>query len=293
MRITESNMIDHMRQNMQASADNYQTSLDELSSGKKLQNPSDDPVGSSRALVIRSMIDDMDHYKRNGQAATSFLQFADGQLNSVTQLIDQARQIAVASANGGTEQDETNATYVDQVKSIVRQITQLANSDIDGRKIFSGAQTRTEPYSQDDPFHAYRGDDGPITASIAPNVNIRINYSGESTFKPIFNALEGLKKDLENGDYTSISTKDIGAIDDGLQAVSLTRASIGTKINEVTDTMTRIQSSQLHMQDQLSSIEDTDLATTYTQLQLAQNVYQASLASTSKGLQHSLIDYLH
>jgi flagellar hook-associated protein 3 FlgL len=292
MRITESSMIDHMRQNMQASADNYQTNLDELSSGKKIRNPSDDPVGASKALAVRSMIDDMDHYLRNCQSAKSLLEYADGQLNSVTGLIDQARQIAVAAASSGTMQDDSAATYIAQIDSIIHEITQLANSDMDGRNVFSGTQTRTEPFSQDDPLHTYRGDDGPITATIAPNVNIRLNSSGENTFRPIFNALESLKKDLQNGDYTSISTKDIGAVDAGLEAVSLARASIGNRINEVTDTTNRVQTSQLHLQDQLSSIEDTDLATTYTQLQLAQNVYQASLASTSKGLQHSLIDYL-
>ncbi|MDR3710890.1 MAG: flagellar hook-associated protein FlgL [Capsulimonadaceae bacterium] len=293
MRITESSMIDHMRGNVQQSQDNYNTTLNQLSTGKKINQVSDDPVAASKSLAVRSMIADMDHYQRNAQAGKLFLQYSDGQLSSVTSLIDQARQVAVAAANGGTLEDSSSATYIGQIDSIIQQVTQLANSDMDGRRIFAGTQTKTEPFTQDDPIHAYHGDDGALTSTVAPGVNIRLNESGQTIFAPIFSALESLKADIRNGDYNSISTNDIGAVDAGLQGVLNARAQIGTKLNQISDTSDRIQSSQVHLQDQLSSLEDTDLATTYTQLQLSQNVYQASLASTAKALQHSLIDYLH
>lgn len=282
-----------MRNNIQASQDSYQASLNQLSTGKKLNNVSDDPISASKALAVRSMIADMDHYLRNAESGKQFLQYTEGQLGSVTSLIDQARQIAVAAANGGTMEDTSNSTYIAQIDSIIEQVTQLANSDMDGRKVFAGTQTKTEPFTQDDPAHVYHGDDGVLSATIAPNVSVRLNESGHQIFSPLFSALESLKADIHNGDYTAISTNDIGAVDAGLQSVLGARAQIGTKLNQITDTTSRIQQSQLHMQDELSSLEDTDLASTYTKLQLAQNVYQASLTSTSKALQHSLIDYLH
>ncbi|MDQ2686656.1 MAG: flagellar biosynthesis protein FlgL, partial [Armatimonadota bacterium] len=71
-----------------------------------------------------------------------------------------------------------------------------------------------------------------------------------------------------------------------------TRATVGAKMNEVDSTKQRLTRAQGDYQNAVSNVEDVDLATAYVQLQSAQNVYQASLVTTSKAFQHSLSDYL-
>ncbi|HEY3329112.1 MAG TPA: flagellar hook-associated protein FlgL [Capsulimonadaceae bacterium] len=292
MRITEALMTENLISNTGSSSASYNNTLNQLSSGKRINQASDDPAGTAKALALQGMISDMDQYSRNSDSAKSFLQYSDSQLGSVTNLIQQARQVAVAAANGATGDSTTQAAYSAQVDAIINQITQLANSDINGRRLFSGTATNTDAFDASDATHAYKGNSGALNAQIAPGVSLQINTPGDSVFSGIFSSLEALKSDIQNGNYTSISNNGIAGMDSSLNAVLTTRATIGNKLNQVSDTADRIQTSQLSLQDQLSTVEDVDLATTYANLQLAQNVYQASLSATSKALQYSLVDYI-
>jgi flagellar hook-associated protein 3 FlgL len=286
-------MVDHIQHNISQSSDNFETSVGQMSGGKKISKASDDPIGTSKALALRSMIHDIDQYERNAQSAKSFLEYSDSQLNSATILINEARKVAVAAANDGVQDETSLAAYSSQLDAILEQLTNLADSDIDGKRVFSGTSTDKHPFVGWDANHEYMGDSGSVTSTINSGVNIRINHSGKKIFGPVFSAIESLKKDIQTGDYTSISNNDISAIDQGLTQVSLVRADVGTKLNQINDTMDRAQSSQMRLREQLSSIEDTDVASSYVNMQLAQNVYAASLAATSRAMQYSLINYLH
>lgn len=293
MRITESSMVDHIRHNVNQSSDNFENNLSQLSSGKRITQASDDPVGTSKALALHSMITDMDQYQRNALNAKSFLEFSDSQLNSATNLINDARRIAVAAANNGTQDDTSIEAYKFQIDSVIEQLNTIADSDINGKRVFSGTHTDRHPFVQGDNAHEYMGDNNAITATLSSNTHMKLNHVGSEVFAPVFSALDSLKNHIETGDYTSISNQDLGAIDTGLDAVSIARADIGTKLNQISDTMERVQTSQGRLREQLASIEDTDLATSYTNMQLAQNVYAASLAATARAMQYSLINYLH
>lgn len=293
MRITEGSMIDHIQHNVTQSSDNFENSLSQMSSGKRIERASDDPIGASKALALRSMISDIDQYQRNAQNAKSFLEYSDSQLNSATVLVNEARRVAVAAANDGVQDSTSLQAYTSQLNAILDQLTNLADSDLDGNRIFSGAATDNHPFIGWDSDHDYMGDNGSITSMINSGVDIRINHSGKKVFEPAFSAIEHLKKDIETGDYTSISNNDIAAIDQGVSQISMTRADIGAKLNQISDTMDRAQTSQMRLREQLSSVEDTDLASSYINMQLAQNVYAASLEATAKAMQYSLINFLH
>jgi flagellar hook-associated protein 3 FlgL len=292
MRITESTLVDHIRNNISTSSDNFENNLSQLSSGKRITRPSDDPVGASKALALRSMITDMDQYQRNATSAKSFLEFSDSQLGSVTNLINDARRVAVAAANDGALDSESLDAYKFQINSIIEQLGMIADSDIDGKRVFAGTKTQNHPFVKDDEDHEYMGNDGAITSTLDSTSNIQLNYTGGKVFKPLFSAMISLKNDMETGDYTSISNNDLAAVDDSLKAVSVARADIGTKLNQVNDTINRVQISQGRLREQLASIEDTDIASSYTNMQLSQNVYAASLAATSRAMQYSLFNYL-
>lgn len=288
MRITNSLQYHTLQSNIETGLDNLNTVQGQISTGKKLTTFADDPAGASQSLALRSAEGSNTQYQRDADQAKSLLSSGDSALGNANTLIQSARQIAVQGAN--SDQSATSfAALSDQVNGIITQLTQVANTDVAGKYIFGGTNTTTPPY---DANQTYQGNSGSVTATIGPNYNITLNTPGDTTFGPAFTALQTLKTDLSAGNVSAVSA-DIGQIDSSLSTLSTAQASIGAKTDTVTAVQSNLQRAQLSYQDSVSNIEDVDLATAYVQLQSAQNVYQASLATTAKAFQYSLADFLH
>ena len=294
MRITNSLQYGNLQQNIETSLENLNTIQQQISTGKKLTTFADDPAGASQSLSLRSAADANTQYQRNASSATSYLSAADTALSSVTTIVQSARQIAVQAANSDQSPQSLNALS-SQVDGIIAQVTQLANTNLQGNYLFGGTQTKNPPY---DASQNYQGNTQPLSATIGPGYSIQTSTVGSATFGPAFSALQSLKQHLTDaaagtvGAITNISS-DITQVDAGLTAISTAQANIGAKSTEVTSVTQQLAQAQTGYQASISNIEDVDLATAYVQLQSAQNVYQASLATTAKATQYSLTDYLH
>lgn len=295
MRVTDSLRVDSLQKNISSGLDNLNTIQMQLATGKRLNSMSDDPTGGSQALFMRAALVDNAQYQRNSDQAKTFLGASDSALSSANNLMQQARQIAVQGANG-TQTPDSLSSLASQVDGIIRQMTQVANSDVHGKYLFGGTKTRTEPFAAattaaGDPTPAYTGNTGAVTATLGKNNSMTLNTSGSDTFGNSFAALQNLRTHLLSGDQTAVSN-DITSVDAGLTTVNSARATVGAKMNEVTSTTQRLTRAQGDYQDAVSNVEDVDLATAYVQLQSAQNVYQASLATTARAFQYSLTNYL-
>jgi flagellar hook-associated protein 3 FlgL len=243
-------------------------------------------------MSLRALLVNINQYQTNNSSAQSYLQYTDSQLNSVDTLMQQARTIAVAAANGGTETTEQQATYAQQIQAIISQVTNVANTQYNGKYIFSGQQTATAPYTAGDATYTYHGDENSLTATVGQNSSVQVNTPGDQIFQPQFTALQQLSTDITAGNFSAISNTDLGAIDAGLTTVNNTRSVIGTNIDMLQANATTLTSTQQNYQTSLAGVEDANIATVFTQLQLAQNVYQASLVATSKAVQYSLAQYI-
>jgi flagellar hook-associated protein 3 FlgL len=298
LRITESLLMDTTTRNVDTSSSNYQNLANELSTGKKLNQPSDDPAGAAQALDLNSTLANITQYTTNANYANSFLSMSDSTLNSVGNLMTQARQIALSAANGATQDPNTQAANSAQITAIIQQITNLANSDFNGQRIFAGTQTSTNPYTASDPnitanpAAAYKGDGGNITVTVGSSTQMTINTPGDQIFTPIFTALASLQTDINAGNASAISNNDLQLIDTASNEVNQTRASIGSKVDQLTSVQQSLQTASANYQNELSNIQDADMATLVTNLQVAQNVYQASLISVSKAFQYSLTNFI-
>ena len=262
----------------------------QISTGKQLTTFSDDPAGASQSLALRSALADNAQYQRDADQAHSFLSATDSALSSATSLIQSARQIAVQGANSD-QSPESFAALASQVDGLTQQLTQVANSDLHGKYLFGGTQTTQAPY---DATQTYGGNTAIRHGDVSGRtIRLTINTPGSAAFGPAFTALQTLKTDLTAGNVANISA-DIAQVDKPACRPSARRGPPSARKSiEVTDVTQRLTRAQGEYGDSISNIEDVDLATAYVQLQSAQNVYQASLATTSKAFQYSLSDYLH
>lgn len=291
MRITDSLMSTGLQQNITTSLNNLNTITQEISTGKALNQPSDNPAGTAEDLSLREALLGDTQYESDANQATTYLSAASNALTSVNTVLDNVNQIAVQGANGGAQSPQSLSELAAQVDSSIQQLTQIANTNVAGKYVFGGTQTQTPPYTGTPP--TYAGNEEAVTATLGPGTSLTLNSPGtnQSLFGDTFSALQTLKTDLLSGNSTAVSN-DITTIQDRINVTSAASAEIGNKTNEVTAAQQNLQRLDTQYQSAESNIENTDLATAYVQLQAAQNTYQASLVTVSNAYKYTLADFL-
>jgi flagellar hook-associated protein 3 FlgL len=186
------------------------------------------------------------------------------------------------------------------VDGYLRQILSLANTDVGGRYIFSGTKTDTASFFYDEGGTGqviYNGNDTPFSVRIAKDISVEVGRDGEDIFGEnwdddnIFKTLIDLKTALLGNDIPGIQSA-LDKLGNHQDTVRNMVADTGAKMIRLDVKEQVIQELDLTYTDRKSSIEDADLAEAVMHLKSKELAYQAALASSSKVLGLSLVNYL-
>src|SRR3954467_1773049 len=127
-----------------------------ISSGRQITAPSDDPLGTQRALGLRGAIEGSQQQQRNIDEATGWLQTTDDALGDISNIINRAHELTVQGASDslGPDQREAIALEIDQLVSAAKD---SANATFQGSYVFTGTKTTTPAYTPGT-GDAYQGD---------------------------------------------------------------------------------------------------------------------------------------
>lgn len=158
MRVTNKLMADTVTGNLFKNIDQFLKTQNILSSGKRINKPSDDPIGMGKVLDYRKTICAIDQYDRNIAHGESWLDLTDSTLNAVGDSLIRAKELALSQANA-TANADTMKAVAEEVKNIYDHLLQLANTKLGNSYIFAGHKTDTPPFSRDDDYIAsYNGE---------------------------------------------------------------------------------------------------------------------------------------
>jgi flagellar hook-associated protein 3 FlgL len=294
MRVTNPMMSDTVLRNLQTNLAALERLQDQLTSGKRINRPSDDPPAVETALNYHATIAAGEQYLRNMDSATGWLQATDATLGEATDLLQRARELAVQGANDtlGADQRTGIAAEVDQ---LLQQMVQLGNASLKGQRLFAGLRTDANPFTLNagpPTTVAYGGDNGQMLREIDVGTTLAINTPGNGTFAPAFAVLVSLRDNLRAGNASAVRTTDVPAVDAALDTVLNTRANVGAKVNRLESAQDRQQELQVRITELLAKAEDTDYAKAISEFTLQDTVYKASLQAAAKAMQPSLMDYL-
>lgn len=295
MRVTQQAMAQTISGNLFRNIEQLYRTQNILSTGKRINRPSDDPTGMAHVLNYRETIARIEQYQRNILYGTSSLKEVDATLSTVDSLITRAKELAVYQATD-TATAQTRAIAAKEINDIHDQIMQLANTSVAQGYLFAGHKIDAPPYAIDtgNTVATYHGDDGVIRIAVGENTFQQINVPGNEVFDgsiDIFQTLHDLKVALENNDTDAISQQ-IEPLGEGLRQVATVRAEAGARLNRLEATETHWEQIILNITETLSVTEDADLAKTTADLASQEATYQASLAAAAKIIQPSLIDFL-
>jgi flagellar hook-associated protein 3 FlgL len=274
----------------------------QLSSGKQITRPSDDPYGTSRALALRGELGGLDQFQRNVDDGTAWLNTCDTALGQMSDVIARVRELLVQGANDTAGSAERSA-MADEIDQLTESVKQEADVQYGGRYVFSGTATDTSPYLLGG-GDRYQGDAGTITRAIGPGVQIPINTDvsgllgdGQAAADDrLLDTLRDISDHLRGGtpaDADALRGTDLQRLDASIDVLNGIRADVGARTNRLAVAGNRLSGIALDATRLLSEVEDADMAQTITQYTTQQAAYSAALKAGANILQSSLLDFLH
>jgi flagellar hook-associated protein 3 FlgL len=145
MRVTNQMLYSQITTGIDQSSEQMYKLNSEISSGKQINSPSDNPIGLSTVLAYRSELSANTQYQSNITYANGWLSQMDSSLQDVQNLLNNASQIAVQQSSS-TATADTRASAANAVEQIRSEILSIANQTYNNKYLFSGTMTQNEPY---------------------------------------------------------------------------------------------------------------------------------------------------
>ena len=262
----------------------------EASSLKRLSKPSDAPADVVSAMSLHASLARGDQYARNISDAQGWLGNADNALTSVVTQLQKVNDLVVQASNSSLDANARQGIAT-QIDSIRQSLIGVANTQYAGRPIFAGTAGGDTAY---DASGKYVGVSSAVERNIAPGQRIQVNVNGDTVFgqpgSDLFNTLTQISQAVQN-DPSQLTTLQT-TLGTQTNQVQTQLAQVGSQFLRVQNMQSQNTSNGLTMKQNLSSIEDADIAEVMVNLQAQQVAYQAALQATAKAIQPSLTDFL-
>ncbi len=208
MRITTNMMAMNMLRNINNNLTRMSDRQDQLSTGKRISSPMQDPVGIAKVIKYKSDLAEIDQYDRNTDDALSWLEYTESAMVSLGESYKRLSELAIQGANS-TYSEVDRIIMKKEVEQIKAHIITTANSSFAGRYVFSNNKTNTKLMRSDGRYNfditSYETAEGSKTLyQVGVGENIIINTNGIDLFgyKEEINYLTEVFPDPEGMPYT-------------------------------------------------------------------------------------------
>jgi flagellar hook-associated protein 3 FlgL len=273
------------------------TALQQMSSGKRVNVPSDDPLAAAQMVGNQDQSNRADQYLQNIDTLTNQLQTADSALASAVTAVTQAITLGVQGSTG-TLSAANRQQIVQNLQGIQSQLVQLANTSVGGSYLFGGTASTAPPYTLDPTNPSgvtYNGNSGTNTVQVADGLNLQTNMPGNQLFQnsagDIFGSLQQLITALQSGTSTDAGTA-TNQLRTAFDSLTGQRIFYGNAVNQLNSTQAFLQQERVTLKSQANNLVGADLTKTAVDLTRAQTAHNAALAAAAKILPTSLLDYL-
>jgi len=294
MRVSENTILQDFLRNIEDSRRRWFDLSNQVSSGKRITTPADDPAGSARLLRVKDEFSRINQYMRNISGAQSKLGIASSALNTLRNLVSSVGEKASFALTGTTSQDGRNSIAL-ELRGILENVEQVAASSVDGQYIFSGTKVDTPPLTTVDGEYVYQGDQGDLKFEITQGEKIAVNVNGAEVFADpdadLVNSLRQLIDSLEAGDVDQAMVH-LSHVQDAGKSIDSARFKLSKSINQADSAEQRLNDRLFTLTEEVSALEDTDMADAISRMTQAETALKASLSVGARTQQGNLFDYI-
>jgi flagellar hook-associated protein 3 FlgL len=281
--------------------DQLATTQQQLSTGLRINQPSDDPYGASLAVQLKNDLQGLTTYSNNVTDGTAWASAADTSLTNVMSMLQRAQELTVQASNGDESATDLSST-ADEIDQLADAIKQEANTQYNGQYVFSGTATGTQPYASST-GDVFQGNTAAITRQIGPGASLQVNVdisgllgSGTSANDgKLLDTLRTIASDMRSGGSSGVadlSSNQLTNLQNSLNSLEQLQANVGAVQNRLTLAGDRIQGLQNSDTAALSNDEDVNMAQAVTTFSSEQAAFTAALKAGANIVQSSLMDFL-
>jgi flagellar hook-associated protein 3 FlgL len=300
-RITHEMVTSSLLSNLNSSLASLERTGEELSSGKTILEPSDNPYGAGQIIDLQSQLDGLSSYASATQDGISWTNTASSALSSISNVVARVRELLVQAANGTNNQGDLN-TIAQEVEQLTESVKQDANTQYAGQYVFAGTATTTAPYQQG-ANDEYQANNESVSRAIGPGATVIVSSpistllgNGEASGDgKLLDTLRTIAKNLTGGtaeDREALGTTDLTNIDNNTETLRQLQAVTGSVTDQLQTALTRNEDMQTSISESLSNTQDTNMAEVSVTYSTEQAAYQAALRATATIVQESLLNFL-
>lgn len=293
MRVTDKMIFQNAAANAAKSRDRAQTALEQVSTGMRVVHPGDDPTVAALMVRGQQTIDRMNAINQNASRAGDEVDAADSALQSLSDVLARARELAVQMGNDSYSAAD-RAGAATEIDGLVQQAVTLMNTNVNGRYIFGGNQDQTAPF---DTSGNYNGDTAVRQVEVAPGVledsSVRADVAvkGVGGGVDLFATLQSLSTALRsnNGDAIRGSLTDLTT---STTQVTTTLAQVGAMGDAFATAQTLAKSTSDATTKNVANQSEADVIESSSQLALANSALNATLTAAAQSFNLSLVNKL-
>lgn len=290
MRITPTIMTNTFVSNADALANQVVQYEAEAASGEKYQFPSDNPAAIAGTMDLNALGGQVTSYQAAAQSATQWLDSGSNVLKEVSKLWTTVQGLAVEASNATLTQTDRQA-IADQLSENVTTLKELLSTPYNGQPLFSFTSgTASAP--------------PPLVFQIGPTESVTVNLSGSESslyatppatgnvFTQLEQDLQGLAQEVQQGTPPSQWTVTLNQLQTDQSYVSNAEALLGGRLQRVNQQTTYLGNLADTVSKGVANLDGANLADVATQLNQAEQAYQAALQTGAQILPMTLLNYI-
>lgn len=298
MRVTNSMVVNNLLSNLGGNATRLAKYQNQVSTGKRIEKLSDDPVGAAYSIRYSTDIVKENQYLSNIEASEEILTATETALSSANEVLGRIRDLTVQAASS-TNSENSRASIKVEIEQLKEELVSLANTTYNGRYIFSGYKTNKPLMNEDGSYAITVENTEGINYQVSENNIMQVNTlgtnifgAGKATEKPKMIAdLDNLITCISSGDTEGIRAS-LQDLDDAQDSVLAGMTEIGGKMNRLDLARNRVTNNVTYLKQAKSLNDDVDSAEAVTNLYTEKAVYSAALQIGATVIQQSLLDFL-
>ena len=272
----------------------FAKTIQQQSSGKRINTFSDDPAGSSFVVGLNDRKSQITQFITNVDRTQTLLSNTETAISQIQNVLNSA-VTTLSQATTGTSGPEERALLAVDISEKKKQLLDIANTRVMDRYVFSGTNIDTVPYTETAGVVTYNGNDGLINSQVGASIQVTTNIPGSELFNDgsgdLFTFFENVQTHMTNNDSAALKN-DVTRLGEIIKHISTERGIVGNRIAETTTIKTSLKEFSTNVTATISSIEDANMAEVISNLSKEELGLRVALQATARIQGTTLFDYL-
>lgn len=313
IRVTTSGVLNQTLSNINKNLRVLQNIQTQLTTGNRINKPSDDPIGVITTIKLKGSIQTTDQYQTNLTEGRSKINVTVNALSTIDDILNDILGLASDVTNSTTSAERP--IVAKEIDGLIAEVFIQANAKYLGKYIFGGQETGNQPYLAEyspsgtltsvsrnqiyDGGNLIRGIDDPTYHTVAEGYDMQINISGSKPFMPngegqnndVFDTLIRLRDSIRNNDMATARSI-IDELDDEIDNIIVQETVLGERIQRLDVRKSDNAVLQIDKKSDLSEVLNADYVKCITDLNYQSMILNASLQVGAKIIAPSLLDFI-